>query len=174
MDAPGRVLASVNDFLEQNNSEDLFVTLFYGVLDERSGRFVYANGGHNPPILVDSDGATPLQTTGGVALGMFDGLDYDDAHVDMEPGARLVLFSDGVTEAFNDDDEAFGDDRLLDTTRALPLEQGPDQDVSDIVNAVDEFAGDAPQFDDITCVVLVYKGAPSGKPGAPAAPDETA
>ena len=174
VDAPGRVLASVNDFLEQNNSEDLFVTLFYGVLDERTGRFVYANGGHNPPILVDGDGATPLKTTGGVALGMFDGLDYDHAHVDMEPGARLVLFSDGVTEAFNDSDEAFGDDRLLDTTRALPLEQGPDQDVNDIVNAVDEFAGDAPQFDDITCVVLVYKGKPSGKPGAPAAPDETA
>ena len=159
-DAPGLVLASVNDFLEQNNSEQLFVTVFYGVLDERTGRFVYANGGHNPPILVDSAGATPLETTGGVALGMFDGLDYADAHVDMEPGARLVLFSDGVTEAFNDNDEAFGDDRLLDTTRALPGEQGPDQDVTDIVTAVDEFTGEAPQFDDITCVVLVYKGGP--------------
>ena len=168
--APGRVLASVNDFLEQNNSEDLFVTLFYGVLDDRTGRFVYANGGHNPPILVDSNGATPLKTTGGVALGMFDGLDYDHAHVDMEPGARLVLFSDGVTEAFNDSDEAFGDDRLLDATRALPEEQGPDEDVNDIVNAVDEFAGDAPQFDDITCVVLVYKGERSrdSEVGAPA------
>jgi len=174
VDAPGRVLASVNDFLEQNNSEDLFVTLFYGVLDERTGRFVYANGGHNPPILVDSDGANPLKTTGGVALGMFDGLDYDDAYVDMEPGARLVLFSDGVTEAFNASDEAFGDDRLLDTTRALPVEQGPDQDVNDIVNAVDEFAGDAPQFDDITCVVLVYKGERSRESDAPAVPDETA
>ena len=170
VDAPGRVLASVNDFLEQNNAEDLFVTLFYGVLDERDGRFVYANGGHNPPILVDSGGATPLQTTGGVALGMFDGLDYEDAYVDMEPGARLVLFSDGVTEAFNDSDEAFGDDRLLDTTRTLPVEQSPDQDVNDIVNAVDEFAGDAPQFDDITCVVLVYKGERSrnSSVGAPA------
>ena len=166
MDAPGLVLASVNDFLEQNNSEDLFVTLFYGVLDERTGRFVYANGGHNPPILVDSEGATPLKTTGGVALGMFDGLDYDHACVDMEPGARLVLFSDGVTEAFNDSDEAFGDDRLLDTTRTLPVEQGPDQDVNDIVRAVDEFAGDAPQFDDITCVVLVYKGEQSRNSGA--------
>ena len=165
MDAPGQVLASVNDFLEQNNSEDLFVTLFYGVLDERNGRFVYANGGHNPPILVDSDGAAPLKTTGGVALGMFDGLDYDHAYVDMEPGARLVLFSDGVTEAFNDSDEAFGDDRLLDATRALPEEQGPDEDVNAIVNAVDEFAGDAPQFDDITCVVLVYKGEQSRNSG---------
>ena len=165
VDAPGRVLASVNDFLEQNNSEDLFVTLFYGVLNERNGRFVYANGGHNPPILVDSDGAAPLATTGGVALGMFDGLDYDHAYVDMEPGARLVLFSDGVTEAFNDSDEAFGDDRLLDATRALPEEQGPDEDVNDIVNAVDAFAGDAPQFDDITCVVLVYKGEQSRNSG---------
>ena len=159
VDKPGRVLASVNDFLEQNNSEELFVTLFYGVLDERTGRFVYANGGHNPPILVDSGGANPLEMTGGVALGMFDGLDYSDAHVDMEPGARLVLFSDGVTEAFNDDEEAFGDDRLLDTTRTLPEAQGPAQDVTDIVHAVDEFTGEADQFDDITCVVLVYKGA---------------
>ena len=167
IDAPGLVLASVNDFLEQNNSEDLFVTVFYGVLDERTGRFVYANGGHNPPILVDRDGANPLEMTGGVALGMFDGLDYADAHVDMEPGARLVLFSDGVTEAFNDSDEAFGDERLLDTARALPEEQGPEQDVNDIVNAVDEFAGEAPQFDDITCVVLVYKGESSQDSGAP-------
>ena len=169
-DTPGLVLASVNDFLEQNNAEQLFVTVFYGVLDERTGRFVYANGGHNPPILVDSAGATPLATTGGVALGMFDGLDYADAHVDMEPGARLVLFSDGVTEAFNDDEEAFGDGRLLDATRALPGEQGPDQDVTDIVTAVDEFTGEAPQFDDITCVVLVYKGEQSrnSSVGAPA------
>ena len=172
VDAPGLVLASINDFLEQNNSEQLFVTVFYGVLDERTGRFIYANGGHNPPILVDSEGANPLPTTGGVALGMFDGLDYADASVDMEPGARLVLFSDGVTEAFNDNDEAFGDDRLLDATRALPGEQGPNQDVTDIVTAVDEFAGEAPQFDDITCVVLVYKGGNSQDPGAPKAPGE--
>ena len=158
VEAPGQVLAIVNDFLEQNNAEDLFVTVFYGVLDDRNGRFVYANGGHNPPILVDRADASPLATTGGVALGMFDGLDYADAHVDMETGARLVLFSDGVTEAFNDSDEAFGDHRLLDTARTLPEEQGPDKDVTDIVSAVDFFTGEAPQFDDITCVVLVYKG----------------
>ncbi len=155
---PGLVLKRINDFLEQNNSEDLFVTLFYGVLDERTGDFHYANGGHNPPILVDRDDACPLEMTSGVALGMFDGLDYAAARVNMAPGSRLVLFSDGITEAFNDDDEAFGDDRLLDTARTLPKEQGPDRDVTDIVTAVDEFTGAAPQFDDITCVVLIYKG----------------
>ena len=163
---PGLVLERVNDFLEQNNSEDLFVTLFYGVLDERTGGFLYANGGHNPPILVDHDDANPLETTGGVALGMFDGLDYADARVDMEPGSRLVLFSDGITEAFNDHEEAFGDDRLLDTARTLPRTQGPDRNVTDIVTAVDQFTGEAPQFDDITCVVLVYKGENSQSTGA--------
>ncbi len=155
---PALVLERVNGFLEQNNSEDLFVTLFYGVLDERTGEFHYANGGHNPPILVTRDEASPLKTTGGVALGMFDGLEYDDAHMTLESGSRLVLFSDGVTEAFNDRDEAFGDDRLLDTARALPAERDPDRDVHAIVNAVDEFTGEAPQFDDITCVVLAYEG----------------
>ena len=168
---PGRVLARVNDFLERNNSEQLFVTVFYGVLDQRTGRFVYANGGHNPPILIDSGGAHPLETTGGIALGMFDELDYADTAVEMESGARLLLFSDGVTEAFNNKDEAFGDDRLLGIARALPLEQGPEQDVTDIVTAVDEFADDAPQFDDITCVVLAYKG---NDTAAPAPLDETA
>ena len=172
IDEPGLVLERVNDFLEQNNSEDLFVTLFYGVLDERTGGFHYANGGHNPPILVDHSDASPLAMTGGVALGMFDGFDYADARVDMEPGARLVLFSDGITEAFNDSDEAFGDDRLLDTTRTLPERQGPDQDVTAIVTAVDEFTGEAPQFDDITCVVLLYKGKTPGSP-APEALNET-
>ena len=170
---PGLILERVNNFLEQNNAEDLFVTLFYGVLDERTGGFTYANGGHNPPILVDHEGANPLATTGGVALGMFDGLDYADARVDMAPGSRLVLFSDGVTEAFNDDDEAFGDDRLLDAARTLPDDRRPDQDVADIVTAVDEFTGEAPQFDDITCVVLVYKGRGDHDSGSEA-PNETA
>ena len=170
VEEPGKVLASVNDFLEQNNAEELFVTVFYGVLDDRSGRFIYANGGHNPPILVEREDAGPLETTGGVALGMFDGLDYADARVDMKPGARLVLFSDGVTEAFNDREEPFGDDRLLDTARTLPLKQGPERDVKDIVNAVDDFTGEAPQFDDITCVVLCYKGGMSaGDPAHEAA-----
>ena len=158
MGAPGRVLASVNDLLEQNNAEQLFVTVFYGVLDEHTGHFTYANGGHNPPILVDGRGPRPLETTGGIALGMFDGLDYEDTHVVLEPGARMILFSDGVTEAFDAHSEAYGDDRLLEVARGFPRQQTPEQDVSDIVASVEAFAGNAPQFDDITCVVFRFKG----------------
>ena len=156
VDSPGQFLAAINDFLEQNNDEQLFVTVFYGVLDERSGRFTYANGGHNPPILADDNGVRPLKTTGGVALGMFGQLDYAEASVELTPGARLILITDGVTEAFNTRSEDFGERRLLDTARALP-DQRPDEDVRDIVAAVETFAGEEPQFDDITCVVLTFK-----------------
>ena len=158
MDAPGRVLANVNDLLEQNNAEELFVTVFYGVLDEHTGDFTYANGGHNPPILVDGRDPRPLETTGGVALGMFDGLDYADKCVVLEPGARMILFTDGVTEAFDAHSEAFGDQRLLDAVGDLHERQAPERDVAGIVAAVETFVGDAPQFDDITCVALRFKG----------------
>ena len=172
VNAPGELLAGVNDFLERNNAEELFVTVFYAVLNERTGRCTYANGGHNPPVLVLSDrqGVRPLETTGGIALGMFDGLDYADAWVDLEPGARLILFTDGVTEAFNAENEVFGDWRLLDAARDLPDDQGAGRDVADIVAAVEDFAGEAPQFDDITCVVLRFKG-PTRREAAGSSPD---
>ena len=70
----------------------------------------------------------------------------------------MILFSDGVTEAFDAHSEAYGDDRLLEAARGLPRQQTPEQDVSDIVASVEAFAGNAPQFDDITCVVFRFKG----------------
>lgn len=157
LSSPGQVLENVNNFLVQNNAEDLFVTVFYGVLDHSTGRFTYANGGHIPPVVLDSKGARPLDLTGGIVLAMFPGMSYDEAHVDLEVGARLVLLTDGVTEAFNAETEAFGDDRLLGVVRELP-EQNPEADVEKIVSAVHDFTGEAPQFDDITCVVLRYNG----------------
>ena len=153
IDSPGQLLETINDFLEQNNDEQLFVTVFYGVVDERTGRFTYANGGHNPPIFADKVNVRPLEMTGGVALGMFGSLQYSEADVELAPGTRLVLTTDGVTEAFNDQSEEFGEGRLMEAVQALP-EQKPEDDVSSIITAVETFAGDEPQFDDITCVVL--------------------
>ena len=158
-DSPGEVLRRVNDFLERNNAEQMFVTVFFGVLYESTGRFIFANGGHNPPILVRNGGAVPLELTGGVILGMIDSLDYDESHIDLSPGDRLVFVTDGLSEAFNKESEAYGDERLIAAAAeaAAHPTQGPDENIAEIVRSVEKFVGDAPQFDDITCVVLHYK-----------------
>lgn len=157
VESPGEVLETVNSFLEKNNDENLFVTLFYAIFDENSGRIHYANGGHNPPIVLDSKGARPLKTTDGIVLGMFGGLNFDDDTIDLEPGARLVMMTDGIPEAFNAQGEAYGDDRLLETVASLP-DQDTTSDVRFIFDSVNEFVGEAPQFDDIACIVLHYFG----------------
>lgn len=154
-DSPGDVLNRVNDYLEKNNSEQMFVTVFFGVLDERNGRLTFANGGHNAPLLVREGSAEPLPLTGGVVLGMIDCLEYDEFHVDLSPGDRVIFVTDGIAEAFNKDEEAFGDDRLIEVAAESP-HKDPDADINEIIARVDEFVGDAPQFDDITCVVLRY------------------
>ena len=156
--SPGAILEDVNNFLEEHNDENLFITFFYGVLHEPTGRFTYANGGHNAPVIIDENGAVNLlDLTGGMVLGMFDELVFEEAYFDLTPGSKLVLFTDGIPEAFNGAGEAYGDDRLLDEIKELP-NRGAADDVKTIVQSVDKFVGDAPQFDDITCVVLHYKG----------------
>ncbi len=155
IDSPGKVLESINTFLESNNDESLFVTLFYAILDEKSGRLHYASGGHNPPVIFDKNGARMLDTTDGIVLGMFDGFEFDSAYVDLERGSRIVMYTDGITEAFDANDEEFGDQRLLETVESLPY-QDAESNVHYIHEKVDEFVDDAPQFDDIACIILHY------------------
>ena len=103
----------------------------------------YANGGHNSPILVDSAGGRPLEITDGMVLGMFEGLDFDEKSIELEPNSRLLFLTDGIPEAFNSKNEAYGDDRLLDTVSNLP-DGTPNDDVKHIVKSVDGFVGSAP------------------------------
>jgi len=158
MKSPGKVLESVNDFLERNNSEQLFVTYFYGILDEVTGIFTYTNCGHNPPIIFDDEGARFLPTTDGMVLAMFSDLEFQDAWVQLKKNSRIIMFTDGITEAFNAAGEAFGDDRILETVTHLKGDS-PQDDVEYIVQEVNKFVKDAPQFDDIACVVLQFNGA---------------
>ena len=155
--SPGMILENINNFLENHNDENLFITFFYGILNETTGKFTYANGGHNAPILVDEDGVNPLELTAGMVLGMFDEIEFEETSIDLKPGSRLVLFTDGIPEAFNIENEAYGDDRLLDVLGSLP-NRGPGDDVKKIVESVNTFVGNAPQFDDITCVIIHYRG----------------
>ena len=151
---PGEVLREVNDLLNEDNEAAMFVTIFYAEYDPETGNFVYANGGHNPPLFVRSDGtSTLLPLTGGVALGLWPDLDYSQDSINLAPGDSVVLYSDGVTEAQNSADEQFGVERLQKVFQDSAPRDAQDA-VQKIFDGMREFAGDAPQFDDSTCLII--------------------
>ena len=156
---PGPCLQEVNDAICEQNPQDLFVTLFYGILDPDTGEFVFANAGHNPPFVVKRPGdVSPLPMTGGMAVGVMPGLPYDEDEVTLAPGDTMFLYTDGITEAMNVDQEEFTEARLeavLAEGRDLPV----DSVLENVTSAVVKFVGEAEQSDDITCIVLRYDGA---------------
>ena len=157
--APGDVLSEVNDLLTEDNETIMFVTLLYAVFDPESGLITYANGGHNNPMLVHADGTSEeLATTRGVALGVMPGLEYSQDSITLGPGDTLILYTDGVSEAMNSEGEEFGMERFEQIFVDNPPASA--RQVNELVlQAVSDFAGDVPQSDDVTCLVLRKDGA---------------
>jgi sigma-B regulation protein RsbU (phosphoserine phosphatase) len=156
---PGDCLARTNDALCAQNPLDLFVTVFYCILNPTTGVLRYANGGHNPPYVRRAAASVEtLNGAGGLVLGAMPGVRYPTHTVQLLRGDRLVLFTDGVTEAFNPTEELYGAQRLVDEVH---VHGGgtPAALVERICGSVTNFAGNAPQSDDITLTVLTW-GAP--------------
>jgi serine phosphatase RsbU (regulator of sigma subunit) len=157
--APASVVSRVNCSLCRRAIESRFATVFYGVLDPR-GRLVYCNGGHSPPFVFGPSGVRRLDA-GGPVVGLLNGAPYDDATVQLGPGDRIVVFSDGVSEALSTTGEEFGDDRilaLLESAHAMSPDMDATSLVEALISAVRVFAQGAPQSDDITAMVVRYRG----------------
>jgi len=153
---PGACLAHTNQTLCAQNPMDLFVTVFYCVFDPTTGVLRYANGGHNPPYLRRADGSVEaLNGAGGLVLGALPDVEFPDHTVPLRPGDRLVLYTDGVTEACNPADEAYGAERLMAEVQAHG-DGAAGAIVERICQSVTAFVGNAAQFDDITLTVLAW------------------
>jgi len=157
---PEVALTRANERIFTDTETDQFVTLIYGILDTTSGEFIYANAGHNPGYLLrsgkDTGESMDVGVLGntGIPLGMFEGMEWKQARVTMDPGDVLLLYSDGVPEAEDAEYNEYGDDRFLyigKTNAHRTAAEIQDEVLSDIR----DFVGDAPQFDDITLVVVV-------------------
>jgi serine phosphatase RsbU (regulator of sigma subunit)/predicted ester cyclase len=152
--SPAELLTRVNEELTRRTVESRFATLVYGVLC--GGRLAYASAGHNPPLLVGRNGVRRLEQ-GGLILGAFPDVTFEEETVGLDPGDVLVVFSDGITEAVDPDGVEFGEERLLDCIlahrefRATSLLQ-------EVVASVRVFMGGAEQTDDLTALVLRYTG----------------
>ncbi len=145
----------VNNVIHRNTGLTTFITFFWGVFDRRDGQFCYVNAGHNPPFLVRADGSVERLEEGGVLLGAFPDMPYGDGIVTLDAGDTLVLFTDGVTEAWSatDHDDEYGEDRLLARIQAHATD--PAQAVLDAVREeVRTFTGGGTLDDDLTIVVL--------------------
>ena len=154
VEAPGAVLSEVNNLLHEDNSAQMFVTMLYAIFNPVTMTFTYASGGHDAPLLIRGDGtSTLLPLTNGIALGILPDFEYQQHSVHLSPGDTIVLYTDGVTEAMNMDGIQLGINRVRDLFAGSPPTDA--QAVGqDVVKAVIDFAQDAPQFDDITCLTL--------------------
>lgn len=150
---PAELTQRVNRFIRSNTAEDRFITFFYGVFDAQTRRLAYTNAGHNAPILLNRDGSVTRLDCGGQALGISAREPYEQGTIELSEGARLVLFTDGITEAADArGEEEFGEERLIEILRES-RSLGAAKIQSSVLARVAKFTGDKFQ-DDATLVVL--------------------
>jgi sigma-B regulation protein RsbU (phosphoserine phosphatase) len=155
--SPEEVFTTVNNQLYEGNDESMFVTAWMGILEIETGRFTYVTAGHNPPLLKHAcKNYDWLKSKPGFVLAGMENIKYYQNEITLEQGDRVYLYTDGITEASNDNDDLFGDARLLqvmNNKNDLSLKEL----LSHVKEKVDDFAGEREQFDDITMLVMEYK-----------------
>ncbi|WP_051464959.1 PP2C family protein-serine/threonine phosphatase [Butyrivibrio sp. FCS014] len=155
---PSEILEYVNEQLCEGNEADLFVTVWLAVLDIKTGKGMAANAGHEHPVLMRAGGDFELvEYRHSPAVATMEGMKFRQHEFELHPGDRLFVYTDGVPEATDSSNELFGNDRML-----YVLNNNKDSSVYDLLknmkSSIDGFVGEAPQFDDITMLVLNYYG----------------
>ncbi len=157
--SPKEVMQSVNDQICKNNREQMFVTVWFGILDVVTGVVTAANAGHEYPIIRKPDGSFEVyKDKHGFILGGMADTKYREYSFLMEPGSRLFLYTDGVTEATDANGKMFGTDRLLSALNAVG-DASPEDVLHGVRSAIGDFVKDAEQFDDLTMLCVEYRGA---------------
>ncbi|MBN2452982.1 MAG: SpoIIE family protein phosphatase [Candidatus Omnitrophica bacterium] len=155
---PDEILGKVNKEISRDNDSCMFITIFCGILNIKTGEVLYSNGGHPPPAVIRSNGEVKfLEGGAGAAIGISEETVYKSASMRLEPGDALCMYTDGVTEASNKKQQFFGQERLkqgISATVHKPI-RGI---VAEICSRVDEFSKDMPQSDDIAVLAIKYFG----------------
>jgi len=159
---PDDCLTYVNNLLCRESVSSMFVTVFYGILNFKTGELVYANGGHNPPYVLSKNGdLLTMDLTGGIALGVMEGLDFKSNTIILKPGDTIFTFTDGVTEAMDTEYELYSEERLEAFLKANPHLTATEL-VKQSFEDVHLYAKNADQSDDITVLAVNYLGNEQG------------
>ncbi len=155
---PSTILEKTNDLLCDNNQAEMFVTVWLGILEISTGKLTAANAGHEFPAICKKGGSFELyKDTHGFVVGGMEGVHYKGYDLQLNPGDKLFVYTDGVPEATDGSGEMFGTDRMIETLSSC-TDNTPKEILQGVRNAVDSFVGDAEQFDDLTMMCLEYKG----------------
>ena len=157
--SPSEIMKKTNEVLLEHNKEGMFVTVWVGILTISTGEIIFANAGHKNPVIRKADGTTVfIKEKHGFMLGVRKNREYKDFVYQMEKGDTLFVFTDGITEAVNTEDELYGEDRLLEAVSGAPPGAAPELLIKHVTAVVDTFAKGAKQSDDMTMLALEYKG----------------
>jgi sigma-B regulation protein RsbU (phosphoserine phosphatase) len=156
-ESPAHVLTRINNLLYESTSPEKFATFFYGVLDTERHELLYANAGHNYPVILHADNTTTELRDGGLILGAFPDIEYADGHLQLEPGETLFLYTDGITEATDRGEVDFGEERLYEILRRSQRQE-PRQMVQTVLDAVKKYTAGGDPADDLTMLVLRRQG----------------
>ena len=157
--SPAKILYAANEQICARNPEEMFVTVWLGILEISTGMLTAANAGHEYPMLKKAGKQFEmLKDRHGLVIGAMSSARYRDYELQLEPGEKLLVYTDGVAEAVNSSMEQFGTERILETLRRFG-DRSPKEIVAAMNRAVKEFGGDEPQFDDVTMLCVEYKGA---------------
>ena len=154
-DNPARIMKALNKAISTRNESLMFVTLFVGNLDLRTGTMQYCNAGHTPPALASNLGTGYLPCDANVPIGIMPGVEYTLQVADVKPGTTIFLYTDGLSEAENEKYDLYGDGRIMETLKET-IGQTPERIVSRMKSSVREFTGDAEQNDDLTMLAVQY------------------
>ena len=148
-------VSRINNSVADSNSNDMFVTLFIGRVNLKTGQMDYCNAGHNPPVVIPPDGKPYfLPVKSNLAAGLLENFPYEAQHVDLAPGTRIVAYTDGVTEAENDRLELYGEDRLMEGLEQMKTDMDEKSVVEHLYRSVKSFTAGHPQSDDITIMSI--------------------
>lgn len=153
-----RILEKTNELLCDNNQAEMFVTVWLGILEISTGRLTAANAGHEYPAIRKNDGPFELyKDRHGFVIGGMENVHYREYDLQMNPGDKIFVYTDGVTEATDDDGELFGTERMIGALNSC-ADSRPEDVLRGVKSAVDDFVGDAEQFDDLTMMCIEYLG----------------
>ncbi len=156
--SPAEILTRTNDILCSNNEVQMFVTTWLGILELSTGKLTAANAGHEFPVLKNPGGKFELfRDKHGFVIGGMENVRYREYELQLEPGSVLFVYTDGVPEATNADNELFGTERMVDALNTLP-DAAPKEVLANMRQAVNDFVKDAEQFDDLTMLCLKFRG----------------